>query len=179
MLVPLIPQRFHPADDNSQTQVSPNCPWPTLAKTRAPPSRRARIVVAVPHVAKRLHHGRRRIAGHRPDGRCQHQVRKATLTVLLDERGAVRTKQVVEGDPARPLAVPLVRASRVKVGLGGSGESTNWPEERPAGAGAGTAAEVERPAHHPRPGQYLVQRQPHARRGRHPPDFGPRADLTA
>ncbi|MFO1261920.1 MAG: efflux RND transporter permease subunit [Rhodoferax sp.] len=122
MLVPLIPSGFIPPDDNSQTQVYLELPpGSTLAQTHQAAEQARAIVMAVPHVKSVYTTAGGGSVGTDPFmGGASTEVRKATLTVLLDERGNRPRKQVVEGTLRSALyALP---GARFKVGLGGSGE---------------------------------------------------------
>jgi multidrug efflux pump subunit AcrB len=121
-LIPLLPTGFIPPDDNSQTQVRIELPpGSTLAQTAAAAEQARQLLAQVPHV----HSVYTTIGGgaagsdpFAPPG--TSEVRKATLTVLLDARGARPRKQGIENNIRAALAsVPGVRSS---VGLGGSGE---------------------------------------------------------
>jgi multidrug efflux pump subunit AcrB len=121
-LIPLLPTGFIPPDDNSQTQVYLELPpGATLAQTReAAEHARARIA-QVPHVKSVYTTLGGGSAGSDPFAAAgAAEVRKATLTLLLDDRGDRPRKQGIENQIRTALeAVPGVRS---KVGLGGSGE---------------------------------------------------------
>jgi len=122
MLVPLIPTGFIPPDDNSQTQVYLELPpGTTLAQTHTAAERARAIIMQVPHVKSVYTTAGGGSVGADPFmGGASTEVRKATLTVLLDERGQRPRKQAVENDMRTALyALP---GARFKVGLGGSGE---------------------------------------------------------
>ena len=121
-LVPLIPSGFIPPDDNSQTQVYLELPpGATLAQTSVSAERARELIGKVKHVQSVYTTAGGGAVGSDPfAGGASTDVRKATLTVLLDERGKRPRKQVVEGEMRTALAeLPGVR---FKVGLGGSGE---------------------------------------------------------
>ncbi len=121
-LVPLLPTGFIPPDDNSQTQVYLELPpGATLAQTRAAAEQARGLVMQVAHVRSVYTTIGAGSAGSDPFSNTgQAEVRKATLTVLLDEREARPRKQGIENQLRAALAaVPGVRS---KVGLGGSGE---------------------------------------------------------
>ncbi len=122
MLVPLIPTGFIPPDDNSQTQVYLELPpGTTLAQTRAAAEHARAIVGSVKHVKSVYTTAGGGSVGSDPFmGGASTEVRKATLTVLLDERGQRPRKQVVEGELRS--ALQALPGARFKVGLGGSGE---------------------------------------------------------
>jgi multidrug efflux pump subunit AcrB len=97
MLVPLLPKGFIPPDDNSQTQVYVN---------------------DVKSVYTTIGGGS---AGSDPfAGGGAAEVRKATLTIQLSERGTRPRKQAIENDIRT--ALQQLPGVRTKVGLGGSGE---------------------------------------------------------
>ncbi len=122
MLVPLIPTGFIPPDDNSQTQVYLELPpGSTLAQTHAASERARALVGEVPHVKSVYTTAGGGSVGSDPFmGGASTEVRKATLTVLLDERGVRPRKQVIESQMRTALAA--LPGARFKVGLGGSGE---------------------------------------------------------
>jgi multidrug efflux pump subunit AcrB len=122
MLVPLLPQGFIPPDDNSQTQVYVELPpGSTLRQTQAS-AEHARILLAtikdVKSVYTTIGGGS---AGTDPFvGGGAAEVRKATLTIQLTERGKRPPKQQIENDIRH--ALQQLPGVRTKVGLGGSGE---------------------------------------------------------
>jgi multidrug efflux pump subunit AcrB len=122
LLVPLIPTGFIPPDDNSQTQVYLELPpGSTLAQTSVAAEHARDIIGKVEHVHSVYTTAGGGSVGSDPfAGGASTEVRKATLTVLLDERGQRPFKQVIESQMRAALyALPGVR---FKVGLGGSGE---------------------------------------------------------
>jgi multidrug efflux pump subunit AcrB len=121
-LVPLIPSGFIPPDDNSQTQVYLELPpGTTLVQTRATAERARQMVGQVAHVKSIYTTVGGGAVGSDPfAGGASTEVRKATLTVLLDERGQRPRKQVIESQMRTALAD--LPGTRFKVGLGGSGE---------------------------------------------------------
>ncbi len=121
-LVPLIPTGFIPPDDNSQTQVYLELPpGTTLAQTSVAAEQARTIIGKVKHVQSVYTTAGGGTVGSDPfAGGASTEVRKATLTVLLDERGKRPRKQVVESDMRTALAE--LPGARFKVGLGGSGE---------------------------------------------------------
>ncbi|MBK7005293.1 MAG: efflux RND transporter permease subunit [Burkholderiales bacterium] len=122
MLVPLIPSGFIPPDDNSQTQVYLElAPGTTLAQTSMAAEQARQLIAKVPHVKSVYTTAGGGTVGSDPfAGGASTEVRKATLTVLLDERGQRPRKQVIEGQMRTALAE--LPGTRFKVGLGGSGE---------------------------------------------------------
>jgi len=122
MLVPLIPSGFIPPDDNSQTQVYLELPpGTTLAQTRAASERARELIGKVAHVNSVYTTAGGGSVGSDPFmGGASTEVRKATLTVLLAERGQRPRKQVIESDMRTALSE--LPGARFKVGLGGSGE---------------------------------------------------------
>ncbi|UCU96642.1 efflux RND transporter permease subunit [Hydrogenophaga taeniospiralis] len=121
-LIPLLPQGFVPADDNSQTQVYLELPpGSTLAQTVAT-SERARVMASgVKHVKSiytTIGSGSAGSDPFAPQG--AQESRKAALTIQLDPRGQRPRKQVIESQLREVMSgLPGVR---YKVGLGGSGE---------------------------------------------------------
>ncbi len=122
MLVPLIPSGFIPPDDNSQTQVYLELPpGTTLAQTSVAAERARELIGKVKHVQSVYTTAGGGTVGSDPfAGGASTEVRKATLTVLLDERGKRPRKQVIESEMRTALAE--LPGARFKVGLGGSGE---------------------------------------------------------
>ncbi len=122
MLIPLLPKGFIPADDNSQTQVYLELPpGSTLAQTQATAEAARVLLTKVPQVKSVYTTVGGGAAGSDPFApQGASEVRKATLTVLLAERGQRPVKQTIESDIRAVLAdLPGVRS---KVGLGGTGE---------------------------------------------------------
>ncbi len=122
MLIPLLPKGFIPPDDNSQTQVNIELPPGTKLAETAAVAEVARLLVSkVKHVESIYTTVGGGAAGgdtFAPGGAAE--TRKATLTVLLAERGKRPRKQGIENDIRKALEdLPGVRS---KVGLGGSGE---------------------------------------------------------
>jgi len=122
LLIPLLPKGFIPPDDNSQTQVNLELPpGATLAQTRATAEAARRLLTRLPTVQSvytTIGGGAAGSDPFAPPGTTE--VRKATLTVLLTERGKRPRKQGIENEMRALLAeLPGVRT---KVGLGGSGE---------------------------------------------------------
>ncbi|MFM2399312.1 MAG: hypothetical protein RL341_1469, partial [Pseudomonadota bacterium] len=122
MLIPLLPTGFIPPDDNSQTQVRLELPpGSTLAQTMASAEQARKLVAALPNVKSVYTTIGGGAAGSDPfaSGGAP-EARKATLTVLLTERGERPRKQPIENDIRKALTeLPGVRST---VGLGGSGE---------------------------------------------------------
>ena len=123
MLIPLLPKGFIPPDDNSQTQVRIELPpGSTLAQTGAAAEHARQLLAKVAHV-KTIYTtiGGGAVGTDTFDPSSgSSDVRKATLTVLLTERGTRPRKQGIENDIRAAMAeVPGVRST---VGLGGSGE---------------------------------------------------------
>ncbi|MDP2033006.1 MAG: efflux RND transporter permease subunit [Polaromonas sp.] len=122
MLIPLLPTGFVPPDDNSQTQVYLELPPGTrLAETKVAAELARSLIAKVPHVKSvytTIGGGAAGSDPFAPGGAAE--TRKATLTILLTERGERPRKQGIENDIRKALEnVPGVRS---KVGLGGSGE---------------------------------------------------------
>ena len=121
-LVPLLPTGFIPPDDNSQTQVYLELPPGTkLAQTQTSAEAARQLLNQVPHIKSIYTTIGGGAAGADPfDTSGAGEPRKATLTLLLSERGQRPKKQVIEQQIRQALtALPGVRS---KVGLGGSGE---------------------------------------------------------
>jgi multidrug efflux pump subunit AcrB len=117
-----LPQSFIPPDDNSQTQVRIELPpGSTLEQSSATSEQVRKLIAAVPHVKSVYTTVGGGAAGSDPfAGGGASEVRKATLTVLLSERGERPKKQPIENDIRKALTdVPGIRFT---VGLGGSGE---------------------------------------------------------
>ena len=121
-LVPLIPTGFIPPDDNSQTQVYVELPpGSTLAQTHSAAEQARTLISQIKDVQSVYTTIGGGAVGTDPfAGGSTVEVRKATLTVLLAERGQRPKKQVIESDMRTALAV--LPGARFKVGLGGSGE---------------------------------------------------------
>jgi multidrug efflux pump subunit AcrB len=122
MLIPLLPKGFIPADDNSQTQVYLELPpGATLVQTRDTAEAARLLIQRVPHIQSVYTTIGGGTAGgdpFAPQGAAE--TRKATLTILLEERGKRPRKQGIEQDIRTALEpLPGVRS---KVGLGASGE---------------------------------------------------------
>ncbi|WP_138516786.1 efflux RND transporter permease subunit [Rhodoferax bucti] len=122
MLIPLLPTGFIPPDDNSQTQVYIELPpGSTLKQTRDAAEHARQLLGKVDHIQSiytTIGGGAAGSDPFAPPGTTE--VRKATLTVLLTERGKRPRKQGIEN--AIRAAMAEVPGIRSKVGLGGSGE---------------------------------------------------------
>ncbi|MDT7516084.1 efflux RND transporter permease subunit [Rhodoferax mekongensis] len=122
MLIPLLPTGFIPPDDNSQTQVYIELPpGSTLKQTRDAAEHARQLLGKVDHIQSiytTIGGGAAGSNPFAPPGTTE--VRKATLTVLLTERGKRPRKQGIEN--AIRAAMAEVPGIRSKVGLGGSGE---------------------------------------------------------
>ncbi len=121
-LIPFLPTGFIPPDDNSQTQVNLELPpGSTLAQTTATAETARLLLSKVEHVKSvytTIGGGAAGSDPFAPGGAAE--TRKATLTVLLEERGKRPKKQGIENNIRKTLEqLPGVRT---KVGLGGSGE---------------------------------------------------------
>jgi multidrug efflux pump subunit AcrB len=121
-LIPLLPTGFIPPDDNSQTQVYLELsPGSTLARTQATAEQARLMIARVEHVKSVYTTIGGGTAGGDPFAMSgAAETRKATLTVLLDDRGERPRKQRIE-NRIRAALQPLPGV-RSKVGLGGSGE---------------------------------------------------------
>lgn len=122
MLIPLLPQGFVPPDDNSQTQVYLELqPGTTLAQTKATAEDARKLVASIAHVQSVYTTIGGGTAGADPFAlQGAAETRKATLTILLDDRGTRPVKQTIEKQIRQALE-PLAGV-RSKVGLGASGE---------------------------------------------------------
>ena len=121
-LIPLLPTGFIPPDDNSQTQVYLELqPGSTLQQTLAVAEQARQMIAKVEHVKSvytTIGAGSAGSDPFAPSGAAE--ARKATLTILLTDRGARPRKQGIE-NKIRAALEPLPGV-RSKVGLGGSGE---------------------------------------------------------
>jgi multidrug efflux pump subunit AcrB len=122
MLVGLLPTGFVPPADRAQTQVNAELPpGSTLAQTREVAEQARLAVMRVQHVKSVYTTIGGGSAGTDPFANAgAAEARKATLTILLAERGDRPRKQVIE-NRIRTALEPLPGV-RSKVGLGGSGE---------------------------------------------------------
>jgi multidrug efflux pump subunit AcrB len=142
LLIPLLPTGFIPPDDNSQTQVYLElAPGTKLQDTEAAAEAARKMLMTVEHVKSvytTIGGGSAGSDPFAPGGAAE--TRKATLTILLAERGKRPRKQVIENNIRRALEeLPAVRS---KVGLGGSGETLvlALTSENPASLAAAAAA---------------------------------------
>ncbi len=122
MLVPLLPKGFIPPDDNSQTQVYVELPpGSTLQQTQDIAEQARKLLASMKDIQSVYTTIGGGSAGTDPfAGSGAAEVRKATLTIQLTERGKRPLKQQIENDIRHTLQqLPGVRS---KVGLGGSGE---------------------------------------------------------
>jgi multidrug efflux pump subunit AcrB len=121
-LIPLLPTGFIPPDDNSQTQVYLElAPGSTLEQTKAVAEQARQLVMKVEHVKSVYTTIGGGSAGTDPFANVgAAEARKATLTILLADRGDRPRKQGIE-NKLRAALEPLPGV-RSKVGLGGSGE---------------------------------------------------------
>jgi multidrug efflux pump subunit AcrB len=121
-LIPLLPTGFIPPDDNSQTQVYLELPpGTTLEQTKATAEQARLMIAKVEHVKSvytTIGGGSAGTDPFAPSGAAE--ARKATLTILLTDRGDRPRKQGIE-NRIRTALEPLPGV-RSKVGLGGSGE---------------------------------------------------------
>lgn len=123
MLIPLLPTGFIPPDDLSQTQVYIELqPGSTYEQTRKAAEKARELISKVEYVRSVYTTIGGGAAGTDPFMMTgQAEVRKATLTVLLDPRGErVVRKQVTETQMREALS--NLAGVRYKVGLGASGE---------------------------------------------------------
>ena len=122
MLIPLLPKGFIPPDDNSQTQVRLElAPGATLAETTVASEKARNILQKMPHIKSVYTTIGGGAAGTDPfAGGGTAETRKATLTILMDERGKRPKKQVIEAQMREQLQ--QLAGVRLSVGLGGSGE---------------------------------------------------------
>ncbi|MDR1647624.1 MAG: efflux RND transporter permease subunit [Zoogloeaceae bacterium] len=122
LLIPLLPQGFMPADDNSQTQVYLELPpGTTLARTREIAEQARRQLGGIAHVESVYTTIGGGSAGSNPFGMSSDgEVHKATLTLLLSPRAERPRKQIIENRIRAELE--SLPGTRVKVGLGASGE---------------------------------------------------------
>ena len=124
-LVPLLPTGFIPADDFGQTQISIELPPGSTFKDTFAAAEQARALVSGnPHVKQVYTAIGGGATGSDPfAGGTTAEVRKATLTINLSaraDRPGLR-KQTIEGELRT--AMQQLPGTRIKVGLGGSGEA--------------------------------------------------------
>ncbi len=142
MLIPLLPTGFIPPDDNSQTQVYLElAPGTKLQDTKAAAEAARQMLMTVEHVKSvytTIGGGSAGSDPFAPGGAAE--TRKATLTILLTERGKRPRKQVIENNIRQVLQE--LPGARSKVGLGGSGEGLviALTSENPASLAAAAAA---------------------------------------
>jgi multidrug efflux pump subunit AcrB len=121
-LIPLLPTGFIPPDDNSQTQVNIELPPGSKLGDTVATAEAARLLVSkVEHVKSvytTIGGGAAGTDPFAPGGAAE--ARKATLTILLTERGTRPRKQPIENNIRK--ALENLPGARTKVGLGGSGE---------------------------------------------------------
>ena len=121
-LIPLLPTGFIPPDDNSQTQVNIELPPGSKLADTVATAEAARVLVSkVEHVKSiytTIGGGAAGTDPFAPGGAAE--ARKATLTILLTERGTRPRKQPIENNIRK--ALENLPGARTKVGLGGSGE---------------------------------------------------------
>ncbi len=121
-LIQFLPTGFIPPDDNSQTQVNLElAPGSTLAQTSATAEAARLLLTKVAHVKSvytTIGGGAAGTDPFAPGGAAE--TRKATLTVLLDERSKRPKKQGIENNIRK--AMEQLPGVRSKVGLGGGGE---------------------------------------------------------
>ncbi len=117
-LIALLPTGFIPPDDNSQTQVYLELPpGSTLEQTKRSAERARQLVTGVEHVKSvytTIGGGTAGADPFAPQGAAE--VRKATLTVQLTERGSRPRKQGIENNMRT--ALEQLPGARSKVGLG-------------------------------------------------------------
>ena len=121
-LIPLLPKGFIPPDDNSQTQVYLElAPGSTLEQTERVAENARQMIMKVANVKSVYTTIGGGAAGTDPFANIgAAETRKATLTILLTDRGERPRKQGIENDIRAALEpLPGVRS---RVGLGGSGE---------------------------------------------------------
>jgi len=121
-LIPLLPKGFVPSDDNSQTQVRIElAPGATLKETHQSAEHARHILMGIKHVKSVYTTIGGGAAGTDPfAGSASAETRKATLTILLDERGDRPKKQVIEKEMRKQFE--QLPGARVTIGLGGNGE---------------------------------------------------------
>jgi len=122
LLIPLLPQGFMPADDNSQTQVYLEMPPGTpLAQTHDIAEQARRLLGEVEHVESVYTAIGGGSAGNNSVvASTEGEVNKATLTILLSPRAQRPRKQFIENNIRA--ALENLSGVRIKVGLGNSGE---------------------------------------------------------
>jgi multidrug efflux pump subunit AcrB len=145
-LIPMLPKGFIPPDDNSQTQVNLELPPGTkLAETKVAAEAARVLISKVEHVKSvytTIGGGSAGTDPFAPGGAAE--TRKATLTILLAERGERPRKQGIENNIRK--ALEDLPGARAKVGLGASGEKyvlALTGEDPVALAAAATAVEKD------------------------------------
>ena len=120
-LVPLLPTAFITPDDNSQTQVYLELPpGATLQETEQTAESARALLLKNQYIKSVYTTVGGGSAGGDPFSASSADVRKATLTIQLAERGDRPRKQIVEAELRQLISgLPGVRS---KIGLGGSGE---------------------------------------------------------
>jgi multidrug efflux pump subunit AcrB len=123
MLIPLLPAGFIPPDDLSQSQVYLELQPGTSLQQTQDIAEKARLLVAnVKHVKSVYTTIGAGSAGSDPFTTLGGgEVRKATLTIILDERTERPVKKQIIENQIRE-ALQNLPGTRYKVGLGGSGE---------------------------------------------------------
>ena len=121
-LIPLLPQGFLPADDNSQTQVILELqPGSALVETIAAAEQARAVIMRMPEVRSVYTTIGAGNVGSDPFSATDvAEVRRATLTIQLVGRGEREKKQTIENRMRNELE--MIPAVRTKVGLGSSGE---------------------------------------------------------
>lgn len=121
-LIPLLPQGFLPADDNSQTQVMLELqPGSALVETMAAAEQARAVIMRMPEVRSVYTTIGAGNVGSDPFSATDvAEVRRATLTIQLVGRGEREKKQTIENRMRNELE--MIPAVRTKVGLGSSGE---------------------------------------------------------
>ena len=121
-LIPLLPQGFLPADDNSQTQVMLELqPGSALVETMAAAEQARAVIMRMPEVRSVYTTiGAGNVGSDPFSATDAAEVRRATLTIQLVGRGERQKKQTIENRMRNELEV--IPAVRTKVGLGSSGE---------------------------------------------------------
>lgn len=121
-LIPLLPQGFLPADDNSQTQVMLELqPGSALVETMAAAEQARAVIMRMPEVRSVYTTIGAGNVGSDPFSATDvAEVRRATLTIQLVGRGERKKKQTIENRMRNELE--MIPAVRTKVGLGSSGE---------------------------------------------------------
>ena len=121
-LIPLLPQGFLPADNNSQTQVMLELqPGSGLVETMAAAEQARAVIMRMPEVRSVYTTIGAGNVGSDPFSATDvAEVRRATLTIQLVGRGEREKKQTIENRMRNELE--MIPAVRTKVGLGSSGE---------------------------------------------------------